>query len=136
MCNVRLGIDKLDRNALGQWPGGDGLVEYPFPIATKGDGNCLPRAMSRCLFGTEERYTEVRVRLTVEGVINRQHYSDNFYLRNGLSRDSYYDIFSLYVQMGGAYNEENRHQDTTLIYNNDVFLFRMNRCYGGMFQVK
>ena len=95
--------------------------------------------MSRLMFGTEDRHQEMRVRITVEGVLNRKKYLDNFYLRSGIGSQTHrptdYDLLSLYIALGGEYNEMNNEDDINRIYNGDVKAFSNDKAYGGMFQV-
>lgn len=41
------------------------------PVHVEGDGNCLYRAISRALYGSEEHHLEIRYRTLVELVINK-----------------------------------------------------------------
>ena len=50
------------------------------PVVTEADGNCFPRAVSRCMFGTEERHLEIRMRIVLEAVVNKDIYLDKKYL--------------------------------------------------------
>ena len=50
------------------------------PISVYGDGNCFTRCLSLICYGTQDRHLEMRARLCVEGVMNRQFYLDNDYL--------------------------------------------------------
>ena len=43
-------------------------------IWTLGDGNCLSRALSRSFWGDPVRHTEVRTRIIIEGVLNKELY--------------------------------------------------------------
>ena len=66
----RHGVDKIDQVAQSEIPL-DGLMQL-MAVATKGDGNCLPRATSKGYFNTDEMHIEIRVRIVIEGVI-RMH---------------------------------------------------------------
>ena len=103
---------------------------------TVGDGNCLPRSLSRLMFGVEHRHAEVRVRLTVEGALNRNRYLNNYYLRSGLGRDTQYTLCELYTSLCGAYDHQNTPDDLTRIYNGDVYNTRVDGAYCGIFQVR
>ena len=41
-----------------------------FPVIVLGDGNCLPRAGSVIAFGDEDHFTEMRVRIVIESVLD------------------------------------------------------------------
>ena len=58
--------DTVDPTAKHFYPP-DGPVGY-FPIVTGSDGNCLPRALSHLMFGTEDQHLEVRCRIIEAGV--------------------------------------------------------------------
>ena len=53
------------------------------PIWTLGDGNCLCRSLSRAFYGTDAHHLEIRVRIIVEGVLNKSSYLDHELLRRG-----------------------------------------------------
>jgi hypothetical protein len=88
------------------------------------------------MFGVEDRHAEVRVRLTVEGALNRNRYLNNYYLRSGLGRDTQYTICELYTSLCGAYDYQNTPDDLTRIYNGDVYNTRVDGAYCGIFQVR
>jgi hypothetical protein len=51
------------------------------PVATTGEGNCLFRAVSLALFGTENRHDYLRLATAIEMTLHIQHYdktSDRF----------------------------------------------------------
>lgn len=79
----------------------------------------------------------MRVRLTLEGVLNRHKYINNWYLRQGLgvNRQVEWNMVGTYAALGGSYDAQNVPQDITMIYNADVFKTRSLGAYCGMFQV-
>jgi len=52
------------------------------PLLTGSDGNCLPRALKRLVFRTEEHHTEVRCRIVIELVRNIDCYTDGIGMGN------------------------------------------------------
>ncbi len=54
------------------------------PLKVAGDGNCLPRAGSKLMFGNEAQHIEVRVRIALELALNTCYLNDSF-LADGLS---------------------------------------------------
>ena len=48
---------------------------------TYGDGNCLPRAISKAVTGVEDHYKIVRAELIREAVLNMERYSEVPYNR-------------------------------------------------------
>ena len=70
----------------------DPFAAYHFPadgpknlilIVTDTDGNCFCRAVSGSLFGTEEEYNMLQMRIVIKCIMNKQSYLDNNYLMNG-----------------------------------------------------
>ena len=57
------------------------------PLQIVGDGNCFPRIVSFMLFGTENRHTEIRVRIVYKAVLNKERYLDNSYLCIGANHE-------------------------------------------------
>ena len=52
-------------------------------VATKGDGNCLTRSVSKGYWNTDVHHVEVRARMVMEGVINMKHYISDECLERG-----------------------------------------------------
>ena len=75
------------------------------PLQVEGDGNCFPQTISYLLFKTENRYTEFRVCIIYEVVLNVAMYLDDNYLLNGAH--NFYDCGTLpeqYAQYSNNYN--------------------------------
>jgi hypothetical protein len=54
-----------------------GENEYNYvPCRTLGDGNCLFRAVSNSLYGTEDYHVELRARAMIEMLLNLNSYLD------------------------------------------------------------
>jgi len=53
------------------------MLQQYSPRAVAGDGNCLYRALSLALFGTEDYYGYLRVRTAIELVSNASAYSSD-----------------------------------------------------------
>ena len=68
----RHGVDKIDQVAQSEIPL-DGPMQL-MAVATKGDGNCLPRTTSKGYFYTDEMHIEIRVRIVIEGVVRMHLY--------------------------------------------------------------
>ena len=62
----------VDPIAANQFPA-DGLKNL-VPIVTDTDGNCFCQVVSRSLFGTEEEYNMLQMRIVIECVKNKQLY--------------------------------------------------------------
>ena len=74
-------VDYIDSAALESLPL-DGPQDL-CPIMTTGDGNCMCRALSRIHVGDESMHIELRVRMVIEGVINKKHYISHESLSRG-----------------------------------------------------
>ena len=77
--DLTLGLGFKDVTAENIFPS-DGPASFE-PIQTYGDGNCLYRAMSRVLCGTEDMHVELRVRTFMELCLKKDLYFDDTYLK-------------------------------------------------------
>lgn len=77
--------DSIDTIATTEMPQDRPLGLVPLKIY--GDGNCLVRAVSKAIFGSQVHYADLRLRMVVEGVKNRHKYFENDYLRKGCSKE-------------------------------------------------
>lgn len=59
-----------------------------YPVCVGGDGNCMVRAISRLIFGTERRFQEVRIRLAIEAARHEDRYLSEWHLTCGLSEEA------------------------------------------------
>lgn len=59
------------------------------PKQTYGDGNCLYRAMSRIIYGNEDRHVELRMRTFIELCLNKDKYLNDCYLKELTGLDDY-----------------------------------------------
>ena len=55
------------------------------PVVTIGDGNCCPRSLSIAAFGDDSRQLELRAKIILESVVNKEKYLNQDYLAEGLS---------------------------------------------------
>ena len=51
-----------------------------------GDGNCLCRAISYLLFGTDAYHLHIRAAIVIEGILNKEKYLSHTFLCRGASR--------------------------------------------------
>ena len=58
-----------------------------YPVHIAGDGNCMPRAISRLIFGTQERFEEVRIRIAIEAALQERRYTSEWMITRGLESD-------------------------------------------------
>ena len=89
---------RIDEVAIAEKPrdAPKGLV----PIQTCGDGNCLPRAISKAVTGVEDYYKIVRAELIREGVLNMERYFDEEYLLIGAKNK--YCVLIVYAHQAGS----------------------------------
>ena len=73
-----------------------------FPVAVLADGNCLPRTMSRLIYGHEGYHCEMRMRLVFDMVFHIDEYLNNDKLRKGLADEVKGDLVEEYAQMSGV----------------------------------
>lgn len=127
ITNVRLTTDYRDPQSMNIIPW-DILVRNPFPIDTFGDGRCFLFAAARLLWGYADqmRVEELRVRLVIEGVLNREWYLKHENLAIGLRKEDplSMSVPDTYALMSGAYDDNNQLDDVPVIYNNMVFKYR------------
>lgn len=78
ISNVRLTWDKQDTMAHSLFPR-DGPYDRSeaFEINTEAVGDCLPAAVSRLTYGTQFHANEIRLRMTVEAMINEDWYLED-----------------------------------------------------------
>ena len=62
----------------------DHLEGLQFPVVVTGDGNCLPRCGSLVAYLKEDNHEEIRLRIAVEMICNKESYLDKSYLSRGL----------------------------------------------------
>jgi len=51
-----------------------GVLDQYYPVAVAGDGNCLYRSVALALYGTQDRYMELRARTAIEIALHRAWY--------------------------------------------------------------
>ncbi|KAK6174428.1 hypothetical protein SNE40_017706 [Patella caerulea] len=89
----------IDKLALELIP--DDFSENRFPVLIIGDGNCLPRCSSKFIFGNEENHVEMRSRIVIEMVLNKETLTDSVLLCRGLSVKE--DLVKSYVMYSDEY---------------------------------
>ena len=107
-------------------------------IKTLGDGNCLPRALSRAFYDTDEAHIEVRVRIVIEGVLNREKYVTDQCLERGASFvHGNADLPTVFTSFSEYYTPGQRiTQDTiTCIYCLEVHSIAKIGSYMGLWQL-
>lgn len=88
------------------------------------------------IFGNQNHALELRVRIVIEGVLQKDKYLNNDYLLEDLSNFALPGGPALQLcYMSGQYDEKNHPDDVELIYNADIFHFRKADNYGSMWQL-
>jgi hypothetical protein len=113
--------------------------QHYFPLSTCGDGNCLPRASSILAFGHERFHTEMRVRIVMEAVLNKDRYLNGKYLQADAVKQHKGDLTVIYAQYSKVY-EKKTHLTLTPavvedIYCQEVMDVRLNMRYMGIWQL-
>ena len=126
LTNVRLDTDVRDGRAMRIVPK-DVLVRNPFPIVTHGDGRCFLFSASRLAFGYADniRVAELRIRIIIDGFINKHEYISHSFLARGMSGpDLMSSLPETLAELSGYYDEQNTMKDVALIYNNMLWNYR------------
>ena len=75
-------LDEVAQYEMNQCTDAPNLI----PISIFGDGNCLPRTLSTGIFGSDNQYIEMRLRILIEGVLHTERYLHQRYMALGASR--------------------------------------------------
>ena len=123
--------DEVDRIALSFLPedAPEGLV----PIICGSDGNCFCRAISRLIYGNEDHYMEIRVRIVIEAVRKKQLHLNDRFLKLGqsptLPNRSLSEMYSIYSQ---CYSHGKTVEE---IYEEEVLTICQDEAYMGLWQI-
>ena len=139
--------DRIDEVAISELP--DDAPPDCVPIETAGDGNCCPRAFSKAVYGTGNYHKEIRMRMLMEGVLNRNRYFDNEYLKIGAEKEyghatlplvyaqyiSDFRAFQLPPNISGKTRLRRLKKLATDIYEKDMVKQRISGTYMSMWQL-
>lgn len=134
----KLKTDKEDVISKFLWP--DDAPDL-VPIATEGLGSCFCCSISHLVFGTQKRFTEVRIRIIVEGILHKARYLNNEHLYKGaMHRGQDYDIVGFYALTSPAYNlvkftGRMNEEITEKIYEMELLSVSKTHAWMGMWQV-
>ena len=85
----------VDKTALRQLPDN---YRHLYPIVVNGDGNCLARVGSVLAYGMEASHADIRLRLAVEMIENKDYYLKTENISKGieyvLTADQLIDTFN------------------------------------------
>lgn len=113
------GIGKsVDEDAQELMP--DGIPgEHKFPVEILPDGNCLPRCGSVLCFASEEHHREIRLRITMDLIINRELYLNDEYLSRGLPPGQSIRAVNI-AQFSEFYMGDNTNEGVMYVYDQEV----------------
>ena len=101
------------------------------PVRNFGDGNCFAWAISQFIYGTEDHHLEVRIRIILEAVRNKQLYSDQHFLIKGLLHIPDQILATQYAEYSEHYREGLSNEE---IYDNEVSGIIHSEAYTGIWQ--
>lgn len=125
----------IDAHSTGDYP--SDAPSNTKVISCYGDGNCLARSISILCFGTDRHYHEVRVRMVIEGVQNREHYLNDEYLSRGATHHHRRAKLS---QVYAQYGEHIRHgqkldrDNVATLYDMELLSIARDGTYCGIWQ--
>ena len=124
-----------DMLAFSLWPKDSPITKDDcFPVKTVGDGQCFPRTLSRLVFGNESQSVQMRIRLILESIQNKDKYLTTAFLKRGYqmpypSGTSLVNVYKLYGQDNlQQYNGEE-------YYDNEIMSLRDKYSHCGIWQL-
>lgn len=122
------------------------MLKKWYPVKTKTDGNCMARAISRILFGTEDRWAEVRIRIAIEAALHESRYLSEDELMSGLRPEQNTTKSTLawhYMQQTSTFDEAYQagrvqaFDEATLstLYKEDLLRWSKDTVWLGMWQL-
>ena len=108
------------------------------PARTRGDGNCLPRALSIAYIGDESMHLEIRARIVLEGILNKNKYINEDYLKIGCTtRLSEESITVAYAKYSDFYVSGQRITDESIdcLYSMEIYECAKYGSYMGLWQI-
>lgn len=124
----------IDRSAVPLVPD-DVTGEPKYPVVVYGDGNCLPRSGS--LYMPDTDYTEIRVRIVLEGVLFEQRYLDNTVTCEGLKEQRFKDMVKMYAMYSPQYIPDTILTNTAIqnIYRSEFCDVAKSGVFMGIWQI-
>ena len=128
--------DTIDRVAQAEIPLDGPLMLIA--VHTIGDGNCLCRALSRAFFNEDSFHMEIRARIVVEGVLNKQHYLSDDCLERGASYIHHNaDLPTVFATFSEYYTPGQKLSDEMI---NNIYSMEIHNCarpatYMGLWQL-
>ena len=107
-------------------------------VYTKGDGNCLCRALSKAFFDTDEFSDEMRVRILMEAIIHKESYlSDNCLERGATFVHKNADLPTVFATFSEFYTPSQKftHESVAAIYTMELHSCAKLNSYMGIWQL-
>ena len=114
------------------------IPESHVPVDVTADGNCLPRSLSRIVYGSERNHLEIRVRLVLDGVLNKTMYLNNANLKVGSSSKVQDENFvQRYCRYSDNFDTCRALTKRTVerFYESEWYEYRRRGVYSGIFQL-
>ena len=130
------GIDRIDNIAQKDIPP-DGPVTFS-AVETLSDGNCLCRALSKAFYNTDEMHVELRVRILIEAILNKNMYLSDDCLERGASylhRNA--DLPTVFATFSEFYTPGQKLSEDTIlcIYSLELYSCAKMSSYMGLWQL-
>ena len=110
--------------------------ENVLPVVTIGDGNCCPRSLSIAAFGDDSRHIEMRAKIVVESVLNKERYLSHEYLAQGATgvREdvTFPEVYAMFSGQNAAGLSENIIET---VYEHEIMGITRNGSYMGIWQL-
>ena len=104
-----------------------------FPLLVKADGNCLPRCGSLLAYGSQEYHHDIRIRIALDLINNKNMYLDSAFLSRGLSDKSDMPTPEIYLKLSLGLLE--LEEDILHYYNQDIDEVLEKGTYMGIYQL-
>lgn len=109
------------------------------PVVVNGDGNCLPRTASVLAFGNEQRYTEMRCRIIIELIENKETYLSIDHLNKciDLPGNESASLLKTYCMFSEKYIPGTRttRKAITKVFEEEVVAICVDKAYMGIWQL-
>ena len=96
--NIRFDLNLV---ALSELP--DNVVQQMLPIMTTSDGNCCPWSISISLFGNKSRHKEIRLRIVIEDLLDKDRYLNEECMTIGAKHQKKQPLPLVYATYSGSY---------------------------------
>jgi hypothetical protein len=113
----------------------DHLEGFQFPVVVRGDGNCLPRCGSLVAYLKEDNHEEIRIRIAVEMICNKESYLDEAYLSRGLTDNQKLAPATVALYSSQFHGEKLTKATIRKIYDKEISEVLHSNTYMGLWQL-